>query len=52
MNMTVETALEIARSAKIDGMLNRHPQACIVLSEEIERLKRENAELREANDRT
>lgn len=51
MNMTVETALEIARNAKQDGMLNQHPQACIVLSEEVQRLKRENEELRKENDR-
>lgn len=49
MNMTVETAIEIARNAKQDGMLNRHPQACVVLAEEVQRLQRE---LEKLNDRT
>lgn len=40
MNLTVDEAMEIAQQAKNDGLLNRHPKACIALAEEVRQLRR------------
>lgn len=39
MSMPLDEALEVAREAKEQGRLNRHPLACIVLAEEVLRLR-------------
>ena len=39
MSMPLDEAMEIAREAKEQGRLNRHPQALITLAEEVFRLR-------------